>query len=297
MQRREFLKTSAAFLALPRGPHLRPARLILYIGGAITPRLVEALAPSAFNHAILAFLYARTRRGRLRLTYNGLPPARITPWLRPRLRQLPQRLLISIGGWGNAPTFAAIQAAGVDRFLDALDHDMVEPWGLSGLDLDLEPGTVAENTPAGWHAVHDTYGALLVEITRKYRARHPGHVVTHAPISSVAAALYARDGRVRGVAGSLVEACGPALSWLNVQCYEAGDPQPLTIPEFYRREHLDAGFYLPGFEPRRHQPLDFCQATLRQLTRPGGVFLWDNRQISTALAGWATGLRHALRAP
>jgi hypothetical protein len=340
MRRRDFLRLGAAAVAA-RGVRAwaarAPRRRILYVAGRVGPAIVDRLGPSGFDVAILAFLYARWRTGRLELRYNGLPAARLPASLGAELRRLRRgfarrkRVMLSIGGWGNAATFAAIRSAGVERFLEQLDRELVGQLGLEGIDLDLEPGTVAENTPAGWRAVHEEYGATLVALTNGYQARHPDHDVSHAPIASVAARFYARDGRLRGVRGSFFEAArtarGNALSWLNVQFYEAGDPKfglalhakPATIPEFYRNELLAPLWQaraatgiarpwerlIPGFEPRYHQSLELCEATLRGVNREvtavagpgaavGGVFLWDYQQIATRLSAWSAGLGRAL---
>ncbi len=342
MQRREFLKLgAAAAVAQPLAARAWAAaargRRILYVAGGVSPALVERLGPSGFDVAILAFLYARWRKGRLELRYNGLPARALPPRLGPELRRLRRgfaarkRVMISLGGWGNSATFAAIRSAGVERFLEQFNREFVEPLGLEGIDLDLEPSTVAENTPAGWRAVHEEYGATLVALTNGYKTRHPDHDVTHAPIASVAARFYARDGGLRGVRGSFFEAArtarGNNLSWLNVQFYEAGDPKfgldagarPATIPEFYRSELLEPMWrgrtatgvarpwerLIPGFEPRYRQTLAFCEQTLRQVNRgaaalagagatAGGVFLWDYQQIAAHLPAWSAGLGRAL---
>lgn len=346
MRRRQFLELAVAGVAdwgagagvcrplYARALAAPPRRLALYASGHITPALVAGLGASEFNLVILAFLYARYRRGALELRYNALPathlPASLGAHLRRLRRGFPVRkaALISIGGWGNAPTFEAIRAAGVPRFLDQLEREIVAPLGLEGLDLDLEPGTVAENTPAGWHAVHDEYGATLIELTNGYMARHPSHLVTHAPIASVAAALYARDGHVRGIQGSIFEATrtarGNNIAWLNVQFYEAGDPKPESIPDFYQRELITPLWQqrartdiarpwervLPGFEPRylmhnsglgARAVLAECEATLaaiNQVIAPrgpaGGAFLWQYGQIAHDVSAWGRGLRSAL---
>lgn len=336
LDRRRFLAGGAGAalaLAVPtwaeaarlRAARSAPSRRVLYISGTVNPRLVSTLGPTDFNVAILAFLYARYTRGTLHLRYNALPAARLPPGLPAHLERLrrgfpvPKRILISLGGWGNRATFEAIRAAGVPAFLRQLDQEIVAPLGLAGLDLDLEPGTVAENTPAGWHSVHDDLGATLVAITNGYMDRHPDHLVTHAPIASVAAALYARDGGVRGVRGSFFEATraarGSNIAWLNVQFYEAGDPKPLSIPDFYKDELLRpllaaraaTGLARPwealvaGFEPRYHQDLAFCERTLRALNRgiaawgpAGGAFLWQYGQIASAAQAWGAGLAAAL---
>lgn len=291
--------------------------------------MVERLGPTGFNVGILAFLYARyaPKQG-LRLSYNGVAPSRMPHALAANLRQLRhgygerKKILISLGGWGNRETFEAIRAAGVERSLAQIEREVTGPLGLDGLDLDLEPSTAAENTPAGWHAVHDDLGSTLVELTNRYMQRHPDHVVTHAPIASVAASLYARNGQVRGVPGSFFEATrsprGNNLAWLNVQFYEAGDPKPTSIPEFYRnqlvRPMLDQRaatgiarpweVLIPGFEPRYHQNLPVCEQTLRAVNRAlapwglvGGVFLWQYGQIAATLETWSAGLQRALLTP
>lgn len=328
--RRDFLglgAVSAAALALPHHAWAAaaPQHRALYVSGHVNADLVEGLGPSRFNVAILAFLYARYRDGALRLTYNGVPAARLPEALAGYLRRLRtgfatrKRVMISIGGWGNRGTFEAIRSAGVERFLSQFDDEFVGPLGLAGVDLDLEPSTAAENTPAGWHEVHDDLGAALVAITNGYMRRHPTHVVTHAPIASVAAALYARDGHVRGVRGSFFEAArsahGNNIAWLNVQFYEAGDPKPVSIPDYYKNELVlpllarqnatgiarPWGALIPGFEPRYHQDLDFCRQTLLGINRAiapmgraGGVFLWQYGQIASSAADWGSGLEQAL---
>ena len=303
-----------------------PARRILYIAGHVDRLLVERLGPTGFNVGILAFLYARySAQHGLRLSYNGVAPSRLPRALAANLRRLrhgygePKTFLISLGGWGNRATFEAIRSAGVERSLAQIEREITGPLGLDGLDLDLEPSTAAENTPAGWHAVHDDLGTTLVELTNRYMRRHPGHVVTHAPIASVAARLYARNGHVRGVPGSLFEATrsprGNNIAWLNVQFYEAGDPKPTSIPEFYRdqlvrpmlTQRASTGIprpweaLIPGFEPRYHQSLPVCEQALRALNRTlapwgsvGGVFLWQYGQIAATVGTWGAGLQQAL---
>jgi len=335
--RRSFLRCGAAAIlaAGARGRAQAPAtpgRRILYVAGRFSsPRAaafeaaVAAIGPSEFNVIILAFAQASYRQGRLRLLYNGVPPRRLSPRLSESLRQLRggfrtrKRILLSLGGWGNAATFAAIRSAGVDAFLRQLDDEIVGPLGLDGLDLDLEPGTKAENTPAGWHAVHDDLGGTLVTVTNAYMRRHPGHWITHAPISSVAAALYVRDGKVRGIPGSIFQATragtGNNIAWLNVQFYEAGDPKPQPVAAYYRDQLLQplldgrrgTGLARPwealalGFEPHYHQNLEACEATLRAVRRatagsgpPGGAFVWQYGQIAHEVKQWGTGLREAV---
>jgi len=303
-----------------------PSRRIVYIAGHLDRALVQRLGPAGFNVAILAFLYARYVPGQgLRLSYNGVAPARLPRALAADLRLLRdgfgerKKLLISLGGWGNRRTFDAIRSAGVEPSLAQIEREITGPLGLDGLDLDLEPSTVAENTPAGWHAVHDDLGATLVALTNRYMRHHPSGIITHAPIASVAASLYARDGHVRGVPGSFFHATrsprGNNIAWLNVQFYEAGDPKPLSIPAFYRDQlvrpllarRAATGIarpweaLIPGFEPRYHQNLAACEQTLRALNRAlapqgpvGGVFLWQYGQIAPAVASWGAGLRQAL---
>ena len=298
----------AAAAAASRLPSVAPEpRRVLYVSGSVSPLVVEGLQGTRFNTLILAFVYARWQRGKLALTLNGLPGARLGGTAANLKRLRGTRVLASLGGWGNAATFAAIQRAGVGRFLDQFEHEIAGPLGLSGMDLDLEPGTVAENTPAGWKAVHDQHGGLLVALTNEYARRHPAHAVTHAPIAGVAASLYARDGKLRGVHGSLIEATAGSLSWLNVQFYEAGDPKPETIAAFYKRELIDPLVaaraaarwerpwerVLPGFEPRYQGSRAACAAALTGIAgelgpgrRPGGYFLWDYRQVRAAAAAW-----------
>src|SRR6185437_3870218 len=186
MQRRRFLMLGAAAAAASRLPSVAPEpRRVLYVSGSVSPLVVEGLQGTRFNTLILAFVYARWQRGKLALTLNGLPGARLGGTAANLKRLRGTRVLASLGGWGNAATFAAIQRAGVGRFLDQFEHEIAGPLGLSGMDLDLEPGTVAENTPAGWKAVHDQHGGLLVALTNEYARRHPAHAVTHAPIAGV----------------------------------------------------------------------------------------------------------------
>src|SRR6185437_753192 len=285
MQRRRFLMLGAAAAAASRLPSVAPEpRRVLYVSGSVSPLVVEGLQGTRFNTLILAFVYARWQRGKLALTLNGLPGARLGGTAANLKRLRGTLVLASLGGWGNAATFAAIQRAGVGRFLDQFEHEIAGPLRLSGMDLDLEPGTVAENTPAGWKAVHDQYGGLLVALTNEYARRHPAHAVTHAPIAGVAASLYARDGKLRGVHGSLIEATAGSLSWLNVQFYEAGDPKPESIAAFYKRELMDplraarpvAGWerpwerVLPGFSPNTRRPGQRAAPRWRGLTASWG---------------------------
>ncbi|HWG38589.1 MAG TPA: glycosyl hydrolase family 18 protein, partial [Terriglobales bacterium] len=294
MLRRDFLWFGAGAAAARWLPAAPEPRRVLYVSGSIRAQVAERLAPTRFNTLILAFVYARWHAGRLALTWNGTPGARLGEAAAELRRLRGRRVLASLGGWGNAATFAAIRSAGVERFLDQFDRELAEPLGLRGIDLDLEPGTVAENTPAGWRAVHEEYGGLLVALTKAYARRHPGHAVTHAPIAGVAASLYARDGKLAGVRGSLIEATAGSLSWLNVQFYEAGDPKPESIVAFYKRELMDplraarpvAGWerpwerVLPGFEPKYQKTRAACSAALAGIggelgpaRRLGGYFL------------------------
>lgn len=307
MQRREFLWLGAGAAAARWLPAAAEPRRVLYVSGSIRAQVAERLAPTRFNTLILAFVYARWHGGSLTLTWNGTPGARLGEAAAELRRLRGRRVLASLGGWGNAATFAAIRSAGVERFLDQFDRELAQPLGLGGMDLDLEPGTVAENTPAGWRAVHEEYGGLLVALTNAYARRHPGHAVTHAPIAGVAASLYARDGKLAGVRGSLIEATAGSLSWLNVQFYEAGDPKPESIAAFYKRELMDplraarpvAGWerpwerVLPGFEPKYQKSRAACSAALAGIggelgpaRRLGGYFLWDYRQVRASAAEW-----------
>lgn len=336
MQRRDFLRAAAAAalcraVAPPRALATRPApapapapfRRTLYVAGyfsgtdvVMMRRATDVLAASDFNVLILAFLHVHHSRAGLKLLYNERPAgawAADAPLALKRLRDAGKTLLISIGGWGNAADFAAIRQAGVERFLDALDEQIIGPLSLAGIDLDLEPGELADNTPAGWRRVNAEYGATLVALTNGFMRRHPRGLVTHAPIASVAATLYARDGRLPGVPGGYFAACrgaqGNRLAWINIQLYEAGNlfdgvvKYPGGIANFWKRDLLDplhaaahenglldpASVLLPGFEPHL-QKFDDCAGFLQSLRGAGirvpGFFLWQYGQISPRMAQW-----------
>ncbi|HXR97627.1 MAG TPA: glycosyl hydrolase family 18 protein [Terriglobales bacterium] len=302
--RRGFILAAGAWAALPRwAAASESSRRILYVAGRPTAT-VSRLGPSAFNVVNLAFLNARMMKGKVRFHYRPLAGVRAAIQALQRNYQVKKKVLLSLGGWGNRSTFEAARAVGVSAFLQQLDDEFVLPLGLDGIDLDLEPSTAAENTPAGWRAVHDELGATLVGLSNGYKQRHPGHLVTHAPIASVAAALYVRDGKLRGIKGPLLQAA-PGIDWLNVQFYEAGDVQPRSLEEFYDRQLAqplkELGFarpgekVFPGFEPRWHQSRAICEAALRSLNGAArGAFIWDYRQIAADVAGWGAGLEQAL---
>jgi chitinase len=304
LNRREFLVAAGAWAALPRWADASSlSRRGVYVAGTLAAT-VARLGPSAFNVVNLAFLNARVVKGDVRFHYRPLTGVRAAVRALQRDYPVKKKVLLSLGGWGNRVTFDAARAAGVSAFLEQLDEEYVLPLGVDGIDLDLEPTTAAENTPAGWRAVHDELGATLVALSNGYKRRHPGHLVTHAPIASVAAELYVRDGKLRGVPGPLLKAA-PSIDWLNVQMYEAGDVQPSSIADFYQRQLIQPlaaqGFahpgekLFPGFEPRWHQPRATCAAALRSLQGVArGAFVWDYHQIAADVAGWGQAFEQAL---
>jgi hypothetical protein len=339
MRRREFLQSSLGALAIAASSRstlaqfVAPARTrrILYVLGGFadaTPQamreLVETIGGSSFNVLVLSFLQAGFANGKLALSYNGnaFPPAPQVPALLSRLRSgfpIRRQLLLSIGGWQHRPTFDAIRSFGVPAFVRLLSEQVILPLGLDGIDLDLEPQTGGLDQ---WMAVHFEHGKTIVDITNEYKRLHPTHIVTHAPISSVAAELYAKPARIAGLNASLLAATrtkhGNNIDWLNVQFYEGGAVDGGDIAGFYcnslaaplQQMQSETGidrpleFLTPLFEPAAKQPLQFCQQTIRAIDRRcahldvgrvNGVALWDYRQVAAKISEWSSGLQSALR--
>ena len=342
MRRRDFLQSSfgalaAAALVGPAAnamiPRTGQSRRILYMLGqfaASTPEqmrtVVETLGPSSFNVLILSFLQASVAQGKLALSYNGngfpsLSPE--VPGLLSRLRSgfgARKRVLLSIGGWQQEPTFTAIRSFGVPAFVRQLTREAIQPLGLDGIDLDLEPQTGGLDQ---WMAVHREHGKTIVDLTNEYKRVHPTHVVTHAPISAVAAQMYAEPAPIPGLNGGLLHATrtrdGNNVDWLNVQLYEGGIVPGGDIAGFYRdslvipltRMAGQSGitgpllsFLVPLFEPEAKQSLAFCKRSLISIDnrcadlhagRLSGVALWDYRQVAPSVRDWSQGLEAALQ--
>ena len=343
MQRREFLRSSIGVLASVAmaaraaravntiASQSDPTRRVLYVLGEFTQTdkaamrsAAEAVGASSFNVLVLSFLQASAANGKLSLTYNGnefFSFAQEVPAMLARLRSgfgARKRILLSIGGWASAPMFDTIRSFGVAGFVRQLTDEVIAPLGLDGIDLDAEP------TQGGldqWIGVQREYGSTLVEITNEYKRLHPTHIVTHAPISSVAAEIYAKKTVLPGLKGSLLEATrrkrGNNIDWLNVQFYEGGVVEGGDIAGYYRKclagplaemsEQTGIthplSFLTPTFEPEAKQPLEFCQQTIAAINqrcadlhagKVSGVALWDYRQIASSIGDWSRGLETSL---
>lgn len=340
MRRREFLQSSLGLLsaaafapnAWPLAAQPPSTRLVLYLLGQFsqsTPAKMrvaaDRLGNSHFNVLILSFLQAGISHGNLDLSYNGnpFPLAPEVPALLRRLRNgygERKRVLFSIGGWQHQPTFDAIRDFGVARFVAQLSATVIQPLGLDGIDLDLEP---QDGGLDKWFAVHEEHGSTIVAITNEYKRLHPSHVVTHSPISAVAAEFYAKPKSIPGAPAGLLQATrtarGNNVDWLNVQFYEGGQIDHGTIAEYFcdsllsplMRQNGTLGiaqpmdFLVPLFEPRAKQPLAFCQKTIRAIDRRCGITakahvsgagLWDYDQIARKITEWSNGLHSVLHA-
>lgn len=347
MHRREFLSSSmaaiataalgtnysfsqAAYRAISHPVSSRP-RLILYVmaqlvetSSAKLRAVVENLGGSGFNVLVLSFLQADIRNGKLHLSYNGNAVSDFAPRVPALLSRLrsgsatKRRIQISIGGWGNTPTFAAIRSAGVPAFVRQLTEEVIVPLGLDGIDLDMEPQSGGLDQ---WIAVHREYGKVLVDLTNEYKRVHPTHLVSYAPISSVVEEVFMKPLSIPGLQGSLLQATrtrrGNNIDWLNVQFYEGGAVSQGTIADFYRtalagpllamRDQVGIvqplHFFTPTFEPHAKQHLAFCRQTIADINsrcadlhagQISGVALWDYRQVQSAIGAWSRGLGSAL---
>ncbi len=340
MNRREFLSSSlAAALAgssirgmSQRGSGSVPnsPRRILYVMADLTETnparqrtLVDTLGSSGFNVLILSFLEASMGGGKLSLLYNDNAVASLAPRVPALLAQLRagfaarKRIQISIGGWGHTPTFGAIRSVGVPAFVRQLTEEIIAPLGLDGIDIDLEP---QQGGLENWIGVHRDYGKTIVDLTNEYKRVHPTHLVTHAPISPVAAEMYVKAMSVEGRKISLLEGTrtprGNNVDWLNVQFYEGGVVVEGTIADYYRTQlagplsttpdqfgiSQPLHFLTPTFEPQAKQPLEFCQQTIAAINQScadlqagklNGVALWDYRQVAPDINGWSRGLEAA----
>ena len=339
MHRRDFLRSSigtlvasvtAPVLRAAEMPHSPRPRLVLYVLGQFaeaTPaemqNVVETIGASTFNVLILSFLQASVARGKLTLSYNGnaFPLEAEVPAQLARLRSgfgEKKRTLLSIGGWKHQPTFDAIRSLGVPAFVRQLTEQVIVPLGLDGIDIDLEP---QKGGLDHWMAVHFEHGKTIVDITNEYKKMHPTHLVTHAPISAVAAEIYAKPTRIPGLNGGLLAATrtkhGNNIDWLNVQFYEGGRVDGGDIAGYYRdslaaplmRLRTQTGitqplhFLTPLFEPEAKQPLAFCQQTIADIDHRcadlnagsvNGVALWEYRQVATSIGDWSQGFKTAL---
>lgn len=308
----------------------QPPRLVLYVFDQIAGSaesinaMIEAIGASSFNVLILAFLNTRQAGGQAVFRYNDSPLAQLPKDLAFHIQKLksrfaaPKKVLISLGGWANQDDFRAIRTIGIEKFVGQLNAQVIQPLGLDGIDIDLEP---AIESPEAWQAIYDELGRTIVDLTNRYKSTNPDHVVTHAPTSGLTARLYVNDGRLQGLAGSILEstraATGNNVDWLNVQLYEGGAVKNGTITHFYKDQLVDAlaaktkstgianplDFLSPTFEPDFHQPLEFCQGTLRDIAkachetgRLDSVGLWEYGQTKARTADWSQGLAGSLGA-
>lgn len=308
----------------------QPPRLVLYVFDQLTGsteslrEMIEDIGASSFNVLVLAFLNVRQSNGQAILRYNDSPLAQLPKELRGVIQKLksgfaaPKKVLISLGGWANQDDFRSIRAIGIEKFVRQLNTQVIRPLGLDGIDIDLEPSI---ESPQAWQAIYDELGRTIVDLTNLYKAANPGHFVTHAPTSGLTERLYINDGRLQGLPGSILEstrfASGNNVAWLNVQFYEGGAVKSGTITGFYKDQlatslaakSRSAGiadpidFLSPTFEPDFHQPLEFCQGTLRgiskachQTGRLDSVGLWEYGQTKAHTRDWSQGLAESLRA-
>lgn len=338
MKRREFLRNSlGAFTAaiLPRGLRAQrdaaATKRILYVLGqffAGEPQAMRATAKtigaSSFNVVILSFLQAAWSRGKLSLSYNGNDVRQLSPELPALFHHIrsgfpgKKRLLLSIGGWQQTATFAAIRRAGAAAFVRQLSEQVIVPLGLDGIDLDLEPDTGGLDR---WLAVHREYGKVLADVTNEYKRLHPEHIVTHAPLSHVAAQVYAAamplPGLPQGLLAAMRTGRGNNIDWLNVQLYAGNSPFDGDIAAFYRDDLMgplaartkDTGirnaldFCVPLFQPQARQSLAVCRETIRRIDRScanlhlgnvRGAALWEYAQIASRMEEWSQGLEAVL---
>ncbi len=308
----------------------QPPRLVLYVFAQLVGpvqsihEMIEAIGESSFNVLIFAFLNIRQSNGQAIFRYNDSPLAQLPADLPDHIQKLksgfsaPKKVLISLGGWANQGDFRSIRTIGVDEFIGQLNTQVIRPLGLDGIDIDLEP---AIESPEAWQAIYDELGRTIVDLTNRYKAANPHHVVTHAPTSGLTERLYINNGRLQGLAGSILEstraASGNNVDWLNVQLYEGGAVKNGTITSFYKDQLVASlvakskptgiaaplDFLSPTFEPDFHQPLEFCQGTLRDLAeacraagRLDSVGLWEYGQTKTRTSEWSQGLARSLRA-
>ncbi len=282
--------------------------------------VVETIGHSSFNIVVLSFLQASMTNGKLTLLYNGNEFSSLAPQVPALLARLrsgfgaPKRVMLSIGGWQQTPTFAAIRNFGVPSFVRQLTDQVIHPLGLDGIDIDLEPQIGGLDQ---WIAVHHEYGRTLADLTNEYKRIHPAHFVTHAPLSVVAAQLYAKPAPLPGVSDGLLAATRSHeknnIDWLNVQFYEGGLIAGGDIAGYYRdslaapligmQSHTGVSsplhFLTPLFQPEAKQPLAFCQQTIQAIDRRcaslhsgtiNGVALWDYRQVAPTIQNWSAGL-------
>ena len=330
MQRREFLE--ALFAAAAFAPHAfavqsQETRRILYVLGQFsqaTPEsmqaAVETIGGSSFNVLILSFLQASQAGGKLTLLYNGNPVSSLSPEVPALLARLRsgfgarKRVMLSIGGWQNVSTFAAIRSVGVVEFVRQLTDQVIHPLGFDGIDIDLEPQTGGIDY---WIGIHHDYGKLIVDLTNQYKRVHPTHLVTHSPLSFVAAEVYVKPTTIPGLTSGLLAATRTNqrnnIDWLNVQLYEGGLVPGGDIAGYYRESlaaplmqirkqtgiHSPLHFLTPLFEPQAHQPLAFCRQTIDAINqrcatlhagRISGVALWDYHHIARSIGSWSAGL-------
>lgn len=341
MQRREFLQSSlgaVAATAIAGAPCLasetwveNSTRRVLYVLAQFaraTPKsmqtVVDTIGNSSFNVVVLSFLQASIVGGKLALLYNGNEFSSLAPEVPALLARLRsgfrgrKQIMLSIGGWQHLATFEAIRSFGVSAFVRQLTQEVIQPLGLEGIDLDLEPQKGGLDQ---WVAAHYEYGKSLAELTNEYKHVHPTHLVTHAPISSVAAELYAKPAPIPGLNGGLLAATrtknGNNIDWLNVQLYEGGLIDGGDIAGYYRNSLTEPlmkmraqtgiahplHFLTPLFQPEAKQPLEFCRQTIEAIDHRcadlsvgniSGVALWDYRQVAPSIQSWSHGLEAIL---
>lgn len=170
------------------------------------------------------------------LTWNGTPIVPLTdskgnlwelsPDLPAKLKSLRgagMNLLASFGGWDGAGVFETIEQIGIDPFVAYLEASLFEPYGINGINVDLE----ASDSNPDWSAYYRKFGQTIVDLSNAVAAK--GYVVTHTPASGLSTSFYV-DG-CPGLSGEqpILEATFQngvqSISYLNVQYYAGGDPQ------------------------------------------------------------------------
>ena len=339
MKRRQFLQTtglaSAAWLCCGQriwSESTIKTRRNLYVLGqfeqteeARLNAVAATLAGSQFNVFTLAFLGVDLSQGKLQLLYNGHAFSALSPRLSEILRRLQgggiRKILLSIGGWQSANTFAVIRSTGIPAFVQQLTQQVITPLGLDGIDLDLEP---MQGGLDQWMATYREHGATLALLTNEYKRIHPSHIVSHSPIAPVAAELYAKNVAMDDLRDGFLSSTRTMhgsnnINWLNVQLYEGGAVVGGDIATYYKESLVQPllplrkktgiqhplDFLQPTFQPLSKPPqsMEFCRQALIEINarcatlqggRLQGVSLWEYKQIAAEISAWSQSMEEAL---
>lgn len=287
--------------------------------------IAATLAGSRFNVFTLAFLGVDLTQGKLQLLYNGHAFPALSPRLSEILRRLQgggtKKILLSIGGWQSANTFAVIRSTGIPAFVQQLTQQVIAPLRLDGIDLDLEP---MQGGLDQWMAAYREHGATLALLTNEYKRIHPNHIVSHSPIAPVVAELYVKDVEMDGLRDGLLSSTRTMhgrnnINWLNVQLYEGGTVvggdnatyykeslvQPLLPLQKKTRIQYPLDFLQPTFQPEAKPPqsMEFCRQALIGINalcatlhggRLQGVSVWEYKQIASGIFAWSQSMEEAL---